>query len=102
MSGPNGRQEASWSEEFDRKELREAACDLDPTGSPFPGHRLHGRHFQHHLLQYGMLTLKSGSCTAVMQYSSTSYDSIFFPAVSMCYSIYVHPDFNTICVSNPT
>ena len=41
MSGVNGCQEASWSEALDGKELRGAACNLEPRGSPFSGHRLH-------------------------------------------------------------
>ena len=58
MLGVNGCQGASWSEEFDGKELRVAACDLEPRGYPFFGHRLHGRPtFQRHLLQRGLYTV---------------------------------------------
>ena len=51
MSGANGCQGASWSKEFDGKELRGAACDLAPRRSPFSGHRLHGQPILLHLLQ---------------------------------------------------
>ena len=51
MSGANGCQVASWSEELHGKELRGAACDLEPRGSPFCGHRLHSQPILFYLLQ---------------------------------------------------
>ena len=50
VSGANGCQGDLWSEELDGKKLRGAACDLEPRGSPFSIHRLHGKSFPHHLL----------------------------------------------------
>ena len=46
MSEVNGCQGASWSEELDGKELHGALGgerDLQPRGSPFFGHCLHGQ-----------------------------------------------------------
>ena len=51
MSGMNGCQGASCSEELDGVGLRGAACSLEPRGSPFSGHRLHGQPIFLHLLQ---------------------------------------------------
>ena len=87
MAGVNGYQGALWSEELDGKELRGAACNLEPRGSPFSGHRLHGKPFPHHPLQYGMLTLICGSCTTVMHYSSTSYDYLF---PTLCVTVFTY------------
>ena len=58
MSGTNGCQGTSWSEELDSKELRGALggeCDLESRGSSFSGHHLP---IFLHLLQCGMSILK--------------------------------------------
>ena len=81
-NGMDKCQGASWSGEFDGKELREALGgerNLELRGAPFPGHRLP---ILFHRRQYGMLISKCSPCTAVMQYSSTSYD--FFVSLSLC------------------
>ena len=51
MSGVNVFHGASWSEEPNGKILRGAACDLEPRGSPFSRHHLHGESILFHLLQ---------------------------------------------------
>ena len=84
ISGANGCQGALWSEELNRKTLRGALDgkrNLEPRGSPFSVHRLHGQDILLRRLQRGMLILKRSPCIAAMQYSSTSYDSVFFHAV---------------------
>ena len=99
ISGANKCQGASWSGEFDDKEFREALGgerDLELRGYPIFGHCLP---ILLCLLQCGMLILKSSPCTAVMQYSSTSYDSVFSPLVRAL--MFQSCDFKTICVSNP-
>ena len=76
-------------EELDDKELRaalggerERSCEDAPFGKS-----------SSHLLapstiQCVILILKCSPCTVVMQYSSTSYDSVFF-SHSMCYHVSV-------------
>ena len=84
MSGANSCRGASSSEELDSKKLRGAARDLKPRGSPFYGNLLHGQSFQHHLLHFGVVILKCSLYTA-MQYSRTSYDSVFLPQYVLQY-----------------
>ena len=59
--------------------------DLEPRESPLSGHRLP---ILLHQLRCGMLFLKCGPCTAVMQYNSTLYDSVFCPVV--CATVFTH------------